>query len=116
MFHAELALDEENELKTDPKLYDTFLHSRFLYKRQFFFDCVFSPKEMENKAIELVIKLCREYQVRCHIVHLSSSEALPIIRNAKKEGVPLSVETCYHYLFFESEAIPDGKENSWKFR
>lgn len=63
---------------------------------------------MENKAIELVIKVCREFNVRCHIVHLSSSEALDLIRNAKKDNVPLTVETCYHYLFFDSEDIPDG--------
>lgn len=61
---------------------------------------------MENKAIELVVSLCRETGVRCHIVHLSSAEALPIIEKAKKDGVPLSVETCFHYLTFDAEKIP----------
>ena len=95
MFHAEVAIDtEDEESKGDPKLYKTFLHSR--------------PKSMENKAIEMVVRLCKEYAVRCHIVHLSSSEALPLIREAKANGVPLTVETCYHYLFFDAEAIPNG--------
>jgi allantoinase len=80
--------------KLDPVAYETFLHSR--------------PKEMENKAIEMVISLCRETGVRCHIVHLSSAEALPLIRQAKKDGVNISVETCYHYLFLEAESIPNG--------
>lgn len=43
-----------------------------------------------------------------HILHLSSSDGLPMIRAAKADGVPLSVETCPHYLTFVAETIPDG--------
>jgi allantoinase len=64
---------------------------------------------MENRAIEMVIGLCREFAVHCHIVHLSSAEALPLIRAAKAQGLPLTVETCYHYLFFAAEALPPAQ-------
>lgn len=63
---------------------------------------------MENRAIDLVIKLCEETKVRSHIVHLSSADALPAIIQAKQRNLPLTVETCFHYLFLESESIPDA--------
>ncbi len=65
------------------------------------------PTKWEDDAIDLMIRLCEEYDVRIHIVHLSSAQALPAIRNARKKGLKLSVETCTHYLFFQAEDIPD---------
>lgn len=79
---------------SDPREYDTFLRSR--------------PRESENEAIALMIRLCRETGARIHIVHHSSSDALPMLRRAKAEGLPLTVETCPHYLTFAAEEIPDG--------
>lgn len=78
----------------DPRAYDTFLRSR--------------PRESENEAIALMIKLCRETNCRVHIVHHSSADALPMLREAKAEGLPLTVETCPHYLTFAAEEIADG--------
>lgn len=78
----------------DPRLYETFLRSR--------------PRESENEAIALMIKLCREFRCRVHIVHHSSSDALPMLRAARAEGLPLTVETCPHYLTFAAEEIADG--------
>ena len=78
----------------DPRAYETFLRSR--------------PRESENDAIALMIKLCRETGCRIHIVHHSSSDALPMIGAAKAEGLPLTVETCPHYLTFAAEEIADG--------
>jgi allantoinase len=80
--------------RRDPRLYDTFLRSR--------------PRESENEAISLVIDLCRETGCRVHIVHHSSSDALPMLRGARAEGLPLTVETCPHYLTFAAEEIADG--------
>jgi allantoinase len=79
---------------SDPRAYDTFLRSR--------------PRESENEAIALMIRLCRETGARVHIVHHSSSDALPMLRAAKAEGLPLTVETCPHYLTFAAEEIADG--------
>ena len=43
-----------------------------------------------------------------HIVHLAAAEALPLLRAARAEGLPITVETCPHYLTFCAEEIPDG--------
>ena len=98
--HAEVpeaideALKEINEIPADPRKYSTFLKSR--------------PREAENEAIALMIRLSRETGARFHIVHHSSSDALPALRQARSEGVPLTIETCPHYLWFAAEDIPDG--------
>lgn len=55
-----------------------------------------------------MIELCRESLCPVHIVHLSSSEAIPLIRAAKAEGLPFTAETCPHYLTFAAEEIADG--------
>lgn len=92
LVHAEL----ESPVKTpeENKTYLGYLESR--------------PDKWEEDAIELIIRLMRETGCRTHIVHLSSAKALPAIIAAKKEGLPLTVETCPHYLSFISEEIPDG--------
>lgn len=54
-----------------------------------------------------------DFSVRCHIVHLSASEALDIVTNAKKNGIPLTAETCHHYLTLSSEEIP---KNATQFK
>ncbi|KAM9316961.1 allantoinase, mitochondrial-like [Gastrophryne carolinensis] len=94
LFHAELEMPEHISDIGDPTLYNTFLVSR--------------PDDMEVAAVELVADLCLQYKVRCHIVHLSSAQSLPIIRRAKKAGAPLTVETTHHYLTLSSENIPAG--------
>jgi allantoinase len=66
------------------------------------------PPRWEHEAIALLIALCREYRCRVHIVHLSSADALPLIAAARSAGLPLTVETCPHYLVFAAEEIPDG--------
>jgi allantoinase len=78
----------------DTRKYATYLQSR--------------PPQAETRAIDLMIRLCREYQCRIHIVHLSSAAALPALRRAREEKLPLTVETCPHYLYFAAEDIPDG--------
>ncbi|WP_164204917.1 allantoinase AllB [[Micrococcus luteus] ATCC 49442] len=74
--------------------YGTFLASR--------------PRDAENTAIAEVIERARRTGARAHIVHLSSSDALPMIASAKRDGVRLTVETCPHYLTLMAEEIPDG--------
>jgi allantoinase len=66
------------------------------------------PRGAENLAIAQVIELARWTGCRVHILHLSSSDALPMIRSARADGVRLTVETCPHYLSFISEEIPAG--------
>jgi allantoinase len=77
----------------DHAAYDTFLRSR--------------PAAAEVEAIEMMVRLCRDTRCRVHIVHLSAAEALPVLRTAKAEGLPITAETCPHYLTFAAEEIPD---------
>ena len=99
LVHAELPgpVDEATRrlARADWSKYATYLQSR--------------PEEAELSAIQLMLSLCREYRFHLHIVHLSASEALEMLRTAKSEGLPVSAETCPHYLHFASEKIPDGQ-------
>jgi allantoinase len=98
LVHAELPgpVDEATRRLTgaDWSKYSTYLQSR--------------PDEAELSAIQLMISLCREYHFGLHIVHLATSQALDMLRAAKSEALPLSVETCPHYLHFSSDKITDG--------
>jgi len=88
------------ELSTDEKLAtgDVTSYSNYLQSR---------PKEWEDKAIALMIRLCEEFNCRTHIVHLSSANSIEPIAKAKQKGLPLTVETGQHYLYFDAEEIPD---------
>jgi allantoinase len=66
------------------------------------------PPEAESAAIEWIVKLMKDFPVRVHIVHLSSASSLGMVNNARQRGLPISVETCPHYLSFSAEEIPDG--------
>src|SRR6266403_208805 len=66
------------------------------------------PRDAENEAIQMMIRLSRDTGCRIHIVHHSSADALGMLRRAKSFGLPLTVETCPHYLHFAAEEIRDG--------
>lgn len=66
------------------------------------------PRGAENLAISEVIERVRWTGARAHILHLSSSDALPMIRSAQRDGLGLTAETCPHYLTLFSEEVPDG--------
>jgi len=98
LVHAELpsAIDRATESLSgsDWNRYSTYLQSR--------------PDEAELAAIRMMLALCREYNFRLHIVHVSSWLALEELRAARAEGLPVSVETCPHYLHLAAETIADG--------
>src|SRR5258705_15157 len=98
LVHAELAGPIDAALDglrdADWRGYATYLASR--------------PDQAELEAIRLMIRLCRQYRFRLHIVHLSTALALEELRIARAEGLPITVETCPHYLHFAAEQIADG--------
>src|SRR5207249_8833240 len=94
LVHAEVADPMPPRVEGDPLKYTTYLKSR--------------PRAAENEAVALAARLCAETQARTHIVHHSSSDALETLRDARREGLPLTAETCPHYLFFAAEDVPDG--------
>ncbi len=98
LVHAELPEPIEaatSELEgADWREYDTYLRSR--------------PDEAELSAIRMLLDQCRRYKFRLHIVHLASALALRDLRVARREGLPVTVETCPHYLRYAAEDIVDG--------
>ncbi|HEV2214232.1 MAG TPA: allantoinase AllB, partial [Terracidiphilus sp.] len=66
------------------------------------------PDEAETEAIALLIRLAEEFGVPVHIVHLATEKALAMLADARGRGVPVTAETCAHYLWFAAEDIPDG--------
>jgi len=66
------------------------------------------PPEAERAAIEMMIGLMEWCPAPVHIVHLSSASSLGIIRAARARGLPITVETCPHYLTFAADHIPAG--------
>jgi allantoinase len=92
--HAEAAHVLEHAPSAHGRWYREFLASR--------------PRRAENVAIGMVIDSSRRTGCRVHLVHLSSSDELSGIAKARREGVPVTVETCPHYLTFCAEEIADG--------
>ncbi|MFH9617009.1 allantoinase AllB [Streptomyces pratensis] len=66
------------------------------------------PRDAENTAIGNLIAQARRLNARVHVLHLSSSDALPLIAAAKAEGVRVTVESCPHFLTLTAEEVPDG--------
>ncbi len=99
LVHAELPGPIEEAAAWLPKGSPARRYSTWLASR---------PRESENEAIALLLRLCHEFKARVHIVHLSSSDAVVQLRQAKADGVRVTVETCPHYLTFAAEEIADG--------
>ena len=66
------------------------------------------PVAAERSAISLLTQLMARSPTPVHIVHVSSASSLDVVRTARARGLPLTVETCPHYLTFAAETIPDG--------
>ena len=67
------------------------------------------PRGAENLAVAQVIEAARKTRGRAHVVHVSSSDALPMIASARRDGVRLTAESCPHYLALAAEEIGDGE-------
>ena len=66
------------------------------------------PTKWEDDAIALIINLCEANACSVHIVHLSAATSIQQIIAAKQKGLPITVETGQHYLYFNADEIPDG--------
>jgi len=66
------------------------------------------PRESEDQAISLLLRLSRDSHAQVHIVHLASSNSIAMLSTAKSAQTNVTVETCPHYLTFTSEEIPAG--------
>jgi allantoinase len=94
LVHAELAGEPAPE-GGEPRRYATYLASR--------------PPSWEREAVALLLRLCRELRAPIHVVHLSAAAAAGLVAEARAEGLPLTAETCPHYLSLAAESVPDGR-------
>lgn len=106
MFHAEMlpshddpnrdvALQAVDAPRSEPTAYETFLESR--------------PPSLETSAVEQILALAHVApSLPLHIVHLSATQCIPLLRAARESGVPITAETCFHYLGLSAEDIGAG--------
>lgn len=94
LVHAELESDVSLPSNLPNKDYRRYLQSR--------------PASWEDAAIAMMVALCERTGCPVHIVHLSSASALDILGEARGKGLPITVETCPHYLCLSAEDVPDG--------
>lgn len=75
--------------------YQTFLESR--------------PPSFETYAIEEILSQAHiAPSLHLHIVHLSATQAIPLLKAARKSGINITAETCFHYLGLTAEEIEKG--------
>jgi allantoinase len=95
MVHAELDGGVPRSAgEGDARRYETWLAAR--------------PVAMEVDAVKLVCRLAEDFGVRMHVVHISSAQAADVVAEARNRDVPVTGETCPHYLTFAAEDVSDG--------
>lgn len=61
----------------------------------------------EAEAIKRDLSLCRETGCRLHVQHISTAAGIELVRNAQKEGLPVTAEaTPHHILLCRDDIIP----------
>lgn len=66
------------------------------------------PEGAETAAVARLLDTARRTGARVHILHVSSAAVLPLLRQARADGVEVTAETCPHYLTLAAELVPDG--------
>ena len=61
--------------------------------------------ETETKAIRRDLSLCRETGCRLHIQHISTAEGVALVRDAQKEGLPVTAEATPHHLLLSCDDL-----------
>lgn len=69
------------------------------------YHCLSRPTVAEVTSIERVLCFAKETGTRVEIAHVSSPEGMELLKQAKKEGMDVYVETCPHYLFLNEEDV-----------
>lgn len=63
------------------------------------------PREAELSIVRRDIELSAETGCRIHLQHLSTAEAVELLRAARKSGLPVSGEATPHHLLLTHEAV-----------
>lgn len=99
MFHAEMVPHEGNPVpdaeSAEATAYQSFLDSR--------------PQVFETSAIKEILSVAHTApELQLHIVHLSATQCIPILKDARQKGIKITSETCFHYLGLSAEEIEKG--------
>lgn len=63
--------------------------------------------ESEWRMVERDLRLAAETGCRYHVCHVSAHESVALIRRAKADGLPVTAETCPHYLALCDDDLRD---------
>jgi len=69
------------------------------------------PVSTETAAIRRDLSLCRMTGCRLHIQHISTAEGVSLVRDAQREGLPVTAEATPHHLLLCCEEIPSDDAN-----
>lgn len=78
----------------DPRSHATWLATR--------------PAAAEVAAVEALVAGVADTGARVHVLHVSAADAAEVVADAREQGLPLTAETCPHYLTLAAEDVPDG--------
>ena len=69
------------------------------------------PEVAEASAVAVAAEIAASTRCHIHAVHLSSKRATEIVRDARQVGIPLTAETCPHYLTLaaEQQVVSNGR-------
>ena len=67
--------------------------------------------EVEVAAIERDLSLCRVTGCRLHVQHISTARGVELVREAQREGLPVSAEATPHHLLFACDDLTDDDAN-----
>ena len=71
------------------------------------------PESAEFAAVRAVVDVSRRTGCRMHVVHLAAGSALRLVRLARDAGIPVTAETCPHYLALAADEL-SGPTTTYK--
>jgi len=74
---------------------------------------ILRPSEAEAAAIRTMGRIALEVGIPIYIVHLSSKAGLEAVRDLRRQGLRVIVETAPHYLFLTNEKLAGNDGALW---
>ncbi|SPO07612.1 related to allantoinase [Cephalotrichum gorgonifer] len=71
-------------------------------------DCQSAPALRNDRRLRDPQPRALAPNLHLHVVHLSATQCIPMLREARANGVNITAETCFHYLGLKAEDIEDG--------
>ncbi|MEX1232229.1 MAG: amidohydrolase family protein [Planctomycetaceae bacterium] len=66
------------------------------------------PPECELSATKFALAMIEKYELRGKLCHYSVGEGLPLIREAKRKGLPVTCEVTPHHLYYDLTQVTDA--------